>query len=76
MFCCFGELISFYKTLLYKMPRVSIKYIFHGELSQTKRKNIKKIITIIFILELKRRFLNEILPSNINSRPPKVKNIR
>ena len=58
------------------MPGVSIKYIFHGELSQTKRKNIKNIITTVFNLELKRRFLNEILPSNINSRPPKVKNIR
>ena len=34
------------------------------------------MITMVLILELKERFLSEILPSNQNSRPAKVKNTK
>ena len=34
------------------------------------------MIAMVLILELKERFLNEILPSNQNSDPAKVKNIK
>ena len=58
------------------MYGIGIKNIFNHELNQTKRKNIKKIIKIVFNLELEKMFLNVILPSSQKSKVPKNKNAK
>ena len=58
------------------MSCVGIKNIFYHELSHAKRTNIKKMIKIVFILELEKKLFNETLPSSQKSKLPKDKNNR
>ena len=51
---------------------IGIKNTLYHELSQAKRTNIKKMIKIVFILELEKKLFNETLPSNKKSKHPKI----
>jgi hypothetical protein len=42
---------------------IGIKNTLYHELNQASRTNIKKIIKIVFILELEKKLFNETLPS-------------
>jgi|TARA_B100000497_G_C7660280_1_gene397679 hypothetical protein len=55
---------------------IGIKNTLYHELSQAKRTNIKKMIKIVFILELEKKLFNETLPSNQKSKHPKDRNTR
>lgn len=58
------------------MSGIDSKNIVHHELSQANKIKIKKIIEIVFILELEKKLFNETLPSNQKNMAPKDKNAK
>ena len=58
------------------MSGIGIKNTFHHELKQANKRKIKKIIEIVFILELEKKLFDETLPSNQKNKAPKDKNAK
>lgn len=58
------------------MSGIGIKNTFYHELNQANKRKIKKIIEIVFILELEKKLFDETLPSNQKNIAPKDKNAK
>ena len=58
------------------MSGIGIKNTLHHELNQANKRKIKKIIEIVFILELEKKLFDETLPSNQKNKAPKDKNAK